>query len=220
MARYWLYLYLPHICYSSKILLLPFGDKVNSHMMKMIQAGNILHDDGHHVSMVLPSTASHLLKGNSKINPFILELPYDYKISNRTGLSVEENLSVFNLNWILSKLIEKSKRICTLLFGSDLPNNLKAENFDLVIVDVIDFCKKLLADYLNTTIVQYSTWGIFMDHHLFYPSIPSITCSPELQKQCLDAGIPSFLTRLEQAVFNALIYFTQPYIDKEYEEIR
>ena len=150
--------------YASKILLLPYGDKVTSHHTRMIKIGTYLHENGHQVSMVMPSTASHLLK-NSTLKLYEFQLPNDHRLNN--GLSIMKQMSILKLHQVVSRVVSHTKRICYYFFSSTVALELKQVGFDLVIVDTASSCMKLLADYLNTTIVQYSSWGFFGDHSFF-----------------------------------------------------
>ena len=202
--------------YASKILLLPYGDKVTSHHTRMTKMGTYLYENGHQVSMVMPSTASHLLK-NSTLKLYEFQLPKDYRLNN--GLSIMKQMSILKLHQVVLRVVSHTKRICYYLFSSTVASELKQVGFDLVIVDTASSCMKLLADYLNTTVVQYSSWGFFGDHSLFYPNIPSVMCPPEFQRICI-GDRPSFSIRLQLVMYHVFLYFFQSQMDAHYEEIR
>ena len=120
--------------------------------------GTYLYENGNQVSMVMPSTASHLLK-NSTLKLYEFQLPKDYRLNN--GLSITKQMSILKLHQVVSRVVSHTKRICYYLFSSTVASELKQVGFDLVIADTASSCMKLLADYLNTTAVHIFFLGIF-----------------------------------------------------------
>ena len=189
-----------HCSTGSEILLIPSGVEFNSRFINMLKIGQFLTDDGHNVSMLLPSTLRDRV--NSNITLFEIPIPDGLQMTSIKELvDFTDRLLGMSLHEIVNILINVEKPMCEILLNSTLPLRLKESNFDLVILDIASFCHKITAEYLNTSVIQYSNYGHSADPNLSYPTIPSISCTQELGPLCT-AGKPSFMIRLLRIVIN------------------
>ena len=214
-----LHCFLLHYSMASKVLLIPSGVEFNSRFINMLTIGQFLQDDGHDVSMLLPSTLSDRVSSN--ITLFEIPLPDGLKMTSiKELLDFTDRLLEMSFNEIVNVLINVEKLMCEVMLNSTLPLRLKESNFDLVIIDVFTACHKIIAEYLNTNVIQYSNYGHFVDPYLFYPTIPSISCTQELGPLCTTEK-PSFLNQLQRIVIVlAIHYISIPILLPEYEKLR
>ena len=208
-----------HYSTASKTLLIPSGVEFNSRFINMLKIGQFLKDDGHDVSMLLPSTLSDRV--NSNITLFEIPIPDGLQMTSiKELLDFTDRLLEMGYNEIVNVLINVEKPMCELMLNSSLPLRLKESNFDLVIIDVFTACHKIIAEYLNTNVIQYSNYGQFADPYLFYPTIPSISCTQELGPLCTTEK-PSFFNRLQRIVIVWVIHYVSiPILLPEYEQLR
>ena len=208
-----------HYSTASKNLLISSGVEFNSRFINMLKIGHFLKDDGHDVSMLLPSTLSGRV--NSNITLFEISLPDGLKMTSiKELLNFRDRLLDMSFNEIVNVLINVEKPMCEVMLNSTLPFRLKESNFDLVILDVFTACHKIIAEYLNTNVIQYSNYGHFVDPHSFYPTIPSISCTQERGSLCTTEK-PSFLNRLQRIVIVwELHYISIPILLPKYEQSR
>ena len=169
--------------------------------------------------MFLPSTLSDRV--NSNITLFEIPIPDGLQMTSiKELLDFTDRLLGMSLHEIVNIFIKVEKPMCEILLNSTLPLRLKESNFDLVILDIASFCHKITAEYLNTSVIQYSNYGHSADSNLFYPTIPSISCTQELGPLCIE-GKPSFMIRLLRIVINwAIQNIMSPLLVTEYKQLR
>ena len=208
-----------HCSTCSEILLIPYGVEFFSRFINMLKIGQFLKDDGHNVSMLLPSTLSDRVN----INITLFEIPIPDELQNtslKETLDFTDRLFKINIDEIADMWVNVEKPMCEIMLNSSLPLRLKESNFDLVILDTITSCHKITTEYLNTNVIHYSNYGHSADRNLFYPTIPSISCTQELGPLCT-AGKPSFFIRLLRIVINSAIqYVMSPILDAKWEQLR
>ena len=93
--------------------------------------------------------------------------------------------------------------------------HMKKEHFDLVVIDLYSTCLRILVDYLDTNVIQYSNYGLVSEYtHLFYPFIPSLTSGSELGAICT-TQTPTFPNRLNNVLsaFGSRYLIMYPVID-------
>ena len=109
------------------------------------------------------------------------------------------DISNLGLAGILNFLVNFDLPVCRAALQNNMHEHLKRQNYDLVIIDLYSNCFKMVVDYMDTHVVQYSNWGFTSDTRVFYPFLPSLSCGPELGGVCT-TGRPSFTRRLKNAV--------------------
>ena len=208
-----------HCSTGSEILLIPCAYEFNSRFINMLKIGQFLNDDGYNVSMLLPSTLSDRV--NSNITLFEIPIPDGLQMTSiKELLDFTDRLLEISIYEIANILVNVEKPMCEILLNSTLPLRLKESNFDLVILDIASFCHKITAEYLNTSVIQYSNYGHSADPNLFYPTIPSISCTQELGPLCT-AGKPLFMIRLLRIVTSwAIQNIMTPILDAQWEQLR
>ena len=205
---------------ASNILLIPSGVEFNSRLMNMLKIADFLENNGHNISILLPSTVSGRLK-NPKVQLYEIEIPVGLAMTSIKEL-LDYTDRMFEMGWheIINVLVNVEKPMCEIMLNSTIPTQLGESNFDLVMVDVFSACHKITAEFLNTSIVQYSNYGYFAEPNLFYLRIPSISCTPELGPLCTTEK-PSFLNRLLRVVITYVLdHMALPAISAEYERLR
>ncbi|XP_004698415.1 UDP-glucuronosyltransferase 3A2 [Echinops telfairi] len=130
-----------------------------SHYLLMDQVSQILQDHGHNVTMLQQdgiSLISDFKKGN-KPYQVISWLPpenYQEEFMNYFNFFVEEAFNGRSTFEDYLKLIESLATQCThLLRRKDITDSLKNENFDLVVVEIFDYCPLLVVEKLGKPFV-------------------------------------------------------------------
>ena len=201
--------YLLGICHAYKILLVPYIAEYNSRLMNMLKMADFLHEDGHDVSMLLHSRESHRLK-NQNVKLEKIKIPNDVKLTP-VQTTVKEGLkldffSKMKLSQLIEFLVDLEVPVCEIALKNRMHIKVKEQNFDLVIVDLYSVCLKILVEYIDSNVLQYSNFGFSSDYsNLFYPFIPSLTCGSELGAICTTQR-PTTLNRLKNvlSVFGAM----------------
>ena len=107
--------------------------------------------------------------------------------------------SDLRINRVAQFLVNFDLPICRAALQNNMHEHLKKQNFDLVIIDLYSNCLKIVVDYIDTHVVQYSNWGFTSDTRIFYPFLPSLSCGAELEVICT-TGRPSFARRLKNVI--------------------
>ena len=107
--------------------------------------------------------------------------------------------SDLSMSGVLEFIVNFDRPVCRIALQNNMHEHLKRQNYDLVIIDLFSNCFKIVVDYMETHVVQYSNWGFTSDSRVFYPFLPSLSCGAELEGVCT-TGRPSFSQRLKNVV--------------------
>ena len=165
---------------AGKVLLYPYGHCFNSHLLNMETLGRIFGDSGHDVHMLVNSKYfeyAHVVNDSS---------PYDYDDLrfNERKIKSKDNfeLHIFDtprnftpiceydtIDFMLytplqerfNSFIDTSMRFCEkILENKEALEELRRENFDVFIIEAIDPCSKILADYFDIPFIPLMTLGL------------------------------------------------------------
>ena len=165
---------------AGKVLLYPYGHCFNSHLLNMETLGRIIRDSGHEVHMLVNSKYfeyAHVVNDSS---------PYDYDDLrfNERKIKSKDNfeLHIFDtprnftpiceydtIDFMLytplqerfNSFIDTSMRFCEkILENKEALEELRRENFDVFIIEAIDPCSKILADYFDIPFIPLMTLGL------------------------------------------------------------
>ncbi|XP_034379531.1 UDP-glucuronosyltransferase 3A2-like [Arvicanthis niloticus] len=131
-----------------------------SHYVAMSRVSQILHGSGHNVTNLLYESVYHPDFREEKPSYQVINchLPEDQqkKIDNRLNLLLEE-LSNGGFNHpTFVKIYQHYGNLCShLLTRKDIMEFLQNENFDLVLLDSLDFCSLLIAEKLGKRFVSF-----------------------------------------------------------------
>ena len=177
----------------AKVLLYPYDSGFNSRLLNMGKLGSILQGRGHNVSFLVNS---HVVK---RLNPENIQ-PIIYPIPE--GLHVGEIPDVTDdlIKYMRSGtgFVRQAQRrgelqlpYCeALLRSARLLQQLKRENFDLLIVDNLLDCGRIILDYFDIPTILYSNFGFPAQSDVIYPAITSFVC-----------GAMSFVCETDQLTF-------------------
>lgn len=147
----------------SKILVFPFGHCLNSHLLNAERLSQILTDAGHEVDMLVGSVYfrfDHLDHGPRRTFRLVhFDVP-----DNQSTVCDHDSLD-FMLHAPLTKrfasLFDTFLRYCDAFFsGETVFRTLKRSNYDLVIVEALDPCGRVLVDYLDVPFVLLVSAGL------------------------------------------------------------
>ena len=190
------------LCTSYKILLVPYMMDYNSRLMNMLKMADFLQEDGHDVSVLLHTREKHRLT-NPNVKLQEVKIPDGMKLTSvQTFVDMGwrlDFLSNMKLKDLVQFITDSEIPICEAALQNKMHISLKQENFDLIIIDIISVCLKILVDYIDTNVVQYSNYGFISDPVAFYPFIPSLTCGSELGVIC-STQRPTFANRLKNVI--------------------
>ena len=212
--------FLAALCKSYKILLIPYMVDNNSRLMNMLKMANFLQEDGHDVSVLLHTREKHLLT-NPNVKLQEVKIPDDMQLTSIDMGANPEFFSDMKLEELVQFLTDLEIPICECTLQNKMHIQLKKENFDLIIIDVINTCLKILVDYIDTNVIQYSNYGFTSDTDLFYPHIPSLACGSELGAIC-SMQRSTFLNRLKNVLltFGAVKWWIRKPLVVNYQKLR
>lgn len=169
---------LPHLD-AGKVLLYPYGHCFNSHLLNMETLGGILQDSGHDIHMLVNTKYSEYahvvngsqpqveLKSNSasgRLNKDNFVLHVSKAPANFKPICEYDTIDFMlytPLRQRFNSFIDTAKRFCEeILQDQELLLRLKQENFDVFILESIDPCSKILADYLDVPFIPLMTLGL------------------------------------------------------------
>ncbi|XP_028623478.1 UDP-glucuronosyltransferase 3A2-like [Grammomys surdaster] len=131
-----------------------------SHYIVMSRVSQVLHDSGHNVTKLLHETVHIPDSRKEKPSYHVINwhLPEDQqkKLDNRMCL-IEEELSNGRFEYhTLVKMYGLYGELCShLLSRKDIMELLQNENFDLVLLDSLDYCSLLIVEKLGKRFVSF-----------------------------------------------------------------
>lgn len=171
---------------AAKILLYPFGHCLNSHLLNMEYISEILMSDGHNVSLLISSAYGnydnkrfgnkHAVSTSEKaLNVILFDGPSDS--GNVCDIDTMDALIYAPAAERYKKLMENFVSYCDrLLSDKQTLQFLKAQKFDLFMLDTLDPCSRILADYLDILFIPMITTGL--GHYDGNPRPPSYIPAP------------------------------------------
>ncbi|CAH1784565.1 unnamed protein product [Owenia fusiformis] len=195
---------------AAKILLFPIANRSNSRLALMKKIGKMIEERGHHVSVLVND---HLASHFDGLHQIVFPTsPYAKTRAEMTKLLLNEDRSFFQL--FMKEQLDNCKN---LLAANDTFAKLKWEQFDVVIVDLMDACSRILVDYLDTPSIVYSFAG-FSDNSDVFAPIPVAYVPSVFGKYTDDM---SFFERLKNAFMHFMInQIAQPNFFKPFEELK
>ena len=166
---------------AGKVLLYPYGHCFNSHLLNMETLGRILRDTGHEVHMLVNSKYfqyAHVVNGSMpyehyddlRFNQKIIRSKDNFELhifdtpKNFTPICEYDTIDFMlytPLQDRFNSFIDTSMRFCEkILENREALDELKHENFDVFIIEAIDPCSKILADYFNIPFIPLMTLGL------------------------------------------------------------
>ena len=212
------------LCIGYNILLIPYMVDYNSRLMNMLKMADFLQEDGHDVSVLLHTREKHRLT-NPEVKLQEVEIPDDMQLTSiQHFIDMGANLEFFSdmkLGELVKFLTDLEIPICESALQNKMHVKLKEENFDLIIIDMINICLKILVDYIDTNVIQYSNYGFTSDTDSFYPHIPSLACGSELGTIC-SMQRSTFFNRLKNVLitFGVIKWWIRNPLVETYQKLR
>lgn len=193
-----------------RILIYPFGHCLNSHLLNAERLAKIVADSGHHIDLLVSSSYRHFdnrhcpdnqaqprqcqAQRQGEVHLVEFQTPANYvPVCDYDTLDF---MLYASLNQRFTAFFETSVRYCdALLSDRTLLKTLKAIRYDLVIVESIDPCSRILVDYLDVPFILLVTTGL--GHFDSNPRNPSY----------LPAAIAPFTTQMDlsQRILNTVM---------------
>lgn len=201
----------------AKILVHPYSYDYNSRLANLLKIAELLANHGHNVTVLLPSNCK------PRMNRDVLRVVNWYVPDNLTltfnlkTLLILEKESGYNEEVRYPKFL---KSFCDhLLQSKPVLDKLKAEGFDLLILDVFEACGRILRDYFDIPSILYNNNAYNYMWDVFYPSNYAYVPSAMLFKS---SDRMTFLERAQNiAIYLVLnIYNIEYYVPKLMEEIK
>ena len=185
-----------------KILLIPYMVDYNSRLMNMLKMADFLQEDGHDVSVLLHTREKHRLV-NPEVKLQEVKIAGDMQLTSiQTFVDKGVDFNLFSnmkIKDVVQFLTDMQIPICESALQNKMHVHLKKEHFDLIIIDFASSCLKIMVDYIDTNVIQYSNYGFTSDQNVFYPYMPSLTCGSELGAIC-STQRPTFINRLKNVI--------------------
>lgn len=183
----------------SRILIYPFGHCLNSHLLNAERLAKIVSDGGHRVDFLVSSAYRYFdnrrnTEDQSEVHLVEFQAPSNY-VSICEYDSIDYILYA-SLHQRFAAFFDTSVKYCdALLSDRKLLETLKTTRYDLVIVESIDPCSRILVDYLDVPFIQLVTTGL--GHFDSNPRPPSY----------LPAAIAPFTTQMNlgQRILNTIM---------------
>ena len=160
----WLVIAVATVVEGGNVLVYPFGHCLNSHLLNAEKLIGILGSRGHNMSMLV-STAydgyAHRVGGytGSGVTLLQFQAPANYKPI--CEYDTMEFMMYSPIRERFSAMIQTMGVYCdALLSDKGLRHTLKTGRFDLLIVESLDPCGKILADYLDIPFIPLMTTGL------------------------------------------------------------
>ncbi|XP_013380611.1 UDP-glucuronosyltransferase 2B13-like isoform X3 [Lingula anatina] len=211
-----------HSNQSLKILALPYGVCRSSRTMNMEKLVTFLATNGHEITLYVQDTYNKSMtnrdftklkikfihfKSNGILN---LGVPYCQNF-NHVDRYIKSSSYTENM-----KLVNQCYVYCNLMLADKTAlHRLEEENFDLILLDMLDLCRFFLIDHLSKPAIGLS----------------SVTCiSPNKEVPCSPAYVPStrlpytnnmtFFQRVGNTVFQLLDFALAAWQSSQWEHIR
>lgn len=169
-------MWLMHTATSYKILVQPMTVGFTSRLLNMQKMADMLADDSHDVYLLI----------NHKIRKYVIAEHVkiiEYRVPEETAvLETFEAVQSFQLNWEVFEQQSEFFLDFSLQFFKSLMNEeklleqLRKENFDLILGDLFDASNAVLASHLNVNLLLYQNHGFFPEFNAFYPILPGMNC--------------------------------------------
>ncbi|XP_006902419.1 PREDICTED: UDP-glucuronosyltransferase 3A2, partial [Elephantulus edwardii] len=168
LLRLLLCLLLPGALLSDAAKILTVSLVGGSHYLLMDHVSRILQDHGHNVTMVKQEGLSLLSdykeeKKTYQLLKWFLHEDFKKKYTEYFNFFIEESLHGRATFEIFLKFIEHLATQCShLLRSRDMIDHLTKENFDLIVIEVFDYCPLLITEKLGKPFVSIlsSTFGV------------------------------------------------------------
>ena len=166
--------------HAGKVLLYPYGHCFNSHLLNMETLGRILRDSGHDVHMLVNSKYfeyAHVVNESTRHDHDSIQFSegtirskdnFDLHVfdtpRNFTPICEYDTIDFMlytPLQERFNSFIDTSMRFCEkILENKEALEKLRRENFDVFIIEAIDPCSKILADYFDIPFIPLMTLGL------------------------------------------------------------
>lgn len=131
--------------------------------------GKFLIEDGHRVTMVVPSTFRPTPNATG-INIKMLKVPHGYKTLLEDGVLTHNSSRQFLGSYVAEQVSTWQLLFCEeLLNDTALMKELKETKFELLILDWLEGCSGILRDFLDAPSIYFSNWGFAENWNIFSP---------------------------------------------------
>ncbi|CAH1786030.1 unnamed protein product [Owenia fusiformis] len=154
------------LSYSARILMWPYCQGFNSRLMNIEKMSNILIEAGHTVDWIITEHYDETKRPlSSDVTVHKFNVPEDVPLITDEGY-VEQFIDISPAK-ILPILREITDQFCESLIKSGILRVLKEKNYDVMILDYIDYCGRIGIDYLGIPTMLYSNFGFITSETMF-----------------------------------------------------
>ena len=190
--------------------------------MNLVKMADILNDNGHNATVLVNTKVAKRLEPGANTTLLTYHVPNVDNlllITDQEAIDRFKAFSIFGVNNLIEFWVNLTVPFCESTLGTHVIHDLKAEGYDLVIIDSIWHCGRILIDYLDIPSMSYSNWGFLLDPMTFYPAIPSFVCNPG--STVCSSDKMNFGERFGNVLQNAFYYYySTPKVIGIYDEMK
>ncbi|CAH1802559.1 unnamed protein product [Owenia fusiformis] len=148
-----------NISTGAKLLIWPYNHGFNSRLMNMEKMSNMLVEAGHSVDWIIST------KYDESSRPLSSDVTiYKYQVPDEVPLITDAGFieNLVNAPTLLLPITLRKVNVafCESLITSKLWDRLKLNDYDVLIIDYVDYCGAIGIDYLEIPTMLYSNFGI------------------------------------------------------------
>ena len=191
-----------------KVLLLPWAQGFNSHVLDFIRMSEILAEAGLEPHFLVGTSAIPMVEKTGRpLHVYTTAFTQDLRETCKTLYLHKSDVAGFKLMQVLREINEKN--CASLMSDTALLNKLDKEEFDLIIADITEFCWSLVVNRLKINAASYSPVGGIPHTPGFFPSYPSFM--PTLVSKY--SSVMTFTQRLHNTMEDMFLSVLTRYID-------
>lgn len=210
---------------SLKVLIIPADYGYNSRLFTMGKMGKIIANGGHEVSFLVNSKVLEKYVPPPEVKVIKYDLVRGRTVRFITDEGVQKELNeigksfsgAFKLGTFWASI---AVPFCEArLANNDKMKELKEADFDIIIVDILCYCCRILVDFLDKPSIVFSNYGFMVTLDILYPRMSSFMCDPMIPA-CLNDKI-NFNGRVLNFLLGGYMnYIVGPQLMKHMDDLR
>ncbi len=158
-----------------RLLMVPLSWQFNSRFINVLKMAEIAAGAEHDVTVLVNERMIDQVKSPS-VHVTSFKVPHNVTIPIINPMEYGK-LTLAKYSQVLKIIVTQDYNFCNyLLSDKDTFQQLKQKKFDLILVDILDNCGRILIAYLDVPSIVYSNFGFYGDGSIFYPQLPSFVC--------------------------------------------
>ena len=164
------FLKLVHIIKGGNVFVYPYGHCLNSHLLTMEKVIHVIVKAGHNVTMLVPETYTgpHVNADFRNVKSIRFKVPA--YIEPMCGFDSLGSFLETSTTQLWQKFQESTLGYCeALLKDKNILKHLKEARFNLAIFEHVDYCSRILAEYIDVPFISLVSQGM----ESVYPRTPT-----------------------------------------------